>query len=200
MLTAFDLRSTLARKNPMAAIAAFEVAAAKARTPSRLLLKVVGADAAPDALAALQARIADNHDIILMTASLKPQDRDVLTASVDIVLSLHRAEGFGLLLAEGMAAGKAVIATGWSGNLDFMTPDSAVLVPYDLISVDDAQGLYAGGRWAQADSAFAAEALARLIDDPAARQAFGERAAAQAAAVRDAVAIGALAASWIRSA
>ena len=37
----------------------------------------------------------------------------------DVYVSLHRAEGFGLGMAEAMKMGKAVIATNYSGNTDF---------------------------------------------------------------------------------
>ncbi len=53
----------------------------------------------------------------------------------DAYVSLHRAEGFGLGLAECMAMGKPVIATGWSGNMEFMDADSAGLVDFTLVPV-----------------------------------------------------------------
>ena len=77
-----------------------------------------------------------------------------------------------------MAAGKAVVATAWSGNLDFMDDDSSVLVPYALKPVEDQQGIYSDGLWAEADTAFAGRALAELIDDPEHRERLGARARA----------------------
>ena len=53
-----------------------------------------------------------------------------LFARADCYVSLHRAEGFGLTLAEAMALGKPVIATGFSGNTDFMTPANSYLVDW----------------------------------------------------------------------
>ena len=101
-----------------------------------------------------------------------------LVASADIILSLHRSEGFGLLPAQAMAAGKAVVATGWSANVEFMDPEASVLVDYSLIPVEDPQGLYEGGRWAEPDQADAAAKLGRLIEDDGARDAMGQRALA----------------------
>jgi glycosyltransferase involved in cell wall biosynthesis len=72
-----------------------------------------------------------------------------------------------------MAAGRAVIATAWSGNLDFMDDASVILVPYRLEPVDDPQGLYSGGLWARADTDVAGQALAELIDDPERRARLG---------------------------
>ncbi|MET0338259.1 MAG: glycosyltransferase, partial [Caulobacter sp.] len=151
VLSAFDLRSTLARKNPLAAIEAFKRAAGRSSSNALLVLKTVGADAASPLLAQINAAIGGARNIRLFNGVLSPDDRDRLVASADIILSLHRSEGFGLWLAEGMLAGKPVVATAWSGNLDFMTPKAAAMVPARLVAVDDRQGMYAGGRWAEAD-------------------------------------------------
>jgi glycosyltransferase involved in cell wall biosynthesis len=178
VLTAFDLRSTLARKNPLAALDAFRRATVHARRPATLVVKTVGGDDAPEVLARLKAAIGDAPGVILMDRSLSVEDRDALLASCDIFLSLHRSEGFGLLLAEAMAAGKAVVATAWSGNMDFMDTDTAALVPYKLVPVHDPQGLYSGGVWAEADVEAAGQALVQLIDDGERRAALGARAKA----------------------
>ena len=52
----------------------------------------------------------------------------------DAYASLHRAEGFGLTIADAMALGKPVVATGYSGNLEFMTDANGYLVPSTLVS------------------------------------------------------------------
>ncbi len=176
ILCAFDLRSTIARKNPLAALDAFRKARARARGPAILVFKTVGGDDAPEALRRLKEAIGDQTDVRLMTEALSAAERDQLLASCDILLSLHRSEGFGLLPAEAMAAGKAVVATAWSGNLDFMDETCAVLVPYSLRAVDDPQGIYSGGLWAEADTGFAGQALADLIDDSERRARLGAEA------------------------
>jgi glycosyltransferase involved in cell wall biosynthesis len=176
ILCAFDLRSTLARKNPFGALEAFRQAVAAARHPATLVFKTVGAADSPESLAMLRTAIGDASDVVLLTESLSTEARDQLMASCDILLSLHRSEGFGLLLAEAMAAGKAVVATGWSGNMDFMDHDSSVLIPFTLLPVDDPQGLYQKGLWADADRTAAGKALAELIDDPDYRAALGAKA------------------------
>lgn len=178
VLCAFDFRSTIARKNPLAALDTFRRAKARARRPATLVFKTVGGDAAPEALRQLREAIGDAADVRLMTEALSAIERDQLLASSDILLSLHRSEGFGLLPAEAMAAGKAVVATAWSGNLDFMDDASAVLIPYDLRAVEDRQGIYSGGLWAEADTQAAGQALAELIDDPERRARLGVEARA----------------------
>lgn len=176
VLCAFDFRSTLARKNPLAALDAFRRAKAVARRPATLVFKTVGGEDVPEAQRRLKDAIGDDADVRLMTQPLSAAERDQLLASCDILLSLHRSEGFGLFPAEAMAAGKPVVATAWSGNLDFMDDACAVLVPYGLTAVEDEQGIYSGGLWAQADTEAAGQALAQLIDDPERRARLGAEA------------------------
>ena len=183
VLTSFDVGSTFARKNPNDALEAFRLATDGGTVDSLMLCKVVGGHRAPAALAALEAGLPDN--VRLLRAALTDDEMSALISSADIVLSLHRSEGFGLLLARGMLAAKPVVATGWSGNMDFMDAGSAALVPYDLTPARDPQGIYRGGRWARPDVAAAARALRLLIEDTAARVALGERAGAAAARLFD---------------
>ena len=176
VLTAFDMASSYVRKNPRAAIAAFQ--RAFGGDPNCLLvLKVGNAGDAGWAMDDLTDAIAGMNNVLLMQKTLTRGDISALTASADVVLSLHRSEGFGLLLAEAMLLGVPVIATGWSGNVDFMTPDDSVLIDYKLVPVDDPQGTYtlAGTSWADADVEQAAAWLSRLRNDGGLRKNLGER-------------------------
>ncbi len=74
-------------------------------------------------------------DILIFEQYLDPEAKVALMAACDCYVSLHRSEGFGLTLAEAMALGKPVIATGYSGNLEFMTPETSYLVPWSLGTV-----------------------------------------------------------------
>lgn len=186
VLTSFDMRSGFVRKNPFAAIAAVRRAAELSGRPVTLVCKVVGREGSPDLFAQLQAEAVqmqgDGFEIRLLADWLSGEAMANLIASADAVISMHRSEGFGLLPAQGMLAGKPVVATGWSGNLDFMDRETSRLVDYDLVPVEDSQGLYAGGHWAEPDVEDAARQLARLIDFPAEARALG---AAAAAGIRD---------------
>jgi len=123
-------------------------------------------------------------NIRIDTRTLPPGDCHALTACADIVLSLHRGEGFGLVMAEAMLLGKPVIATGWSGNTDFMDTTNAALVPYRLAPARDDRSVYRG-LWAEPDVAEAASLLQTLADDPTARGALGKRARESALARLD---------------
>jgi glycosyltransferase involved in cell wall biosynthesis len=105
-----------------------------------------------------------------------------LYAACDIYLSLHRSEGFGLNLAEAMLAERAVVATGWSGNLDFMDADASALIPARLVPVRDPQRVYtvAGAKWAEPAHDAAVEALRRLRADPELRAEMAKRGAEKA--------------------
>lgn len=179
VLSAFNLASSFTRKNPLAAIAAHR--AAFGDRPDRLLLMKVGhTEHYPEDWATIRAAAAGAANIRFETRLLPEADNDALTACADIVLSLHRSEGFGLVPAEAMWLGRAVVATNWSGNTDFMNADNAAPVGYRLIPAEDPRGVLdvAGATWAEPDIGDAAAQLRRLADDPAERVALGARAAA----------------------
>lgn len=181
-LTFADPRSSLARKNPEGAIAAF----ARAFGPDsgvRLAVKLGPFAADPTGLERLRTGAPTN--VIFLDGPLDTTGVADLIASCDALLSLHRAEGFGLTLAEAMFAGKPAIATGWSGNMEFMTVDSAIPLPYRMVPVADPSGIYAGGNWAEPDVDAAAAALRALRDEPARRAAIGASARARCEAFFD---------------
>lgn len=195
VLTAFDVRSGFERKNPLAAIRAFR--RANAAGTGMMICKAAGVEGAPEQMDELRSEIGHAGDVRLMDEWLTGARMSALVASCDIVLSLHRSEGFGLLPAQAMAMGKAVVATGWSGNLDFMTTDDSALVDYSLTPVRDPQGLYEAGYWAAPDIDDAAAKLKRLMDDPEARAALGARAAAAIAGKLDPLRLGRTARLWL---
>ncbi|MBV9811590.1 MAG: glycosyltransferase [Acetobacteraceae bacterium] len=181
-LVSASLASSMARKNPLAAIRAHRLAFGD-RADRVLMLKLGHAEHYRDDLAALVAAAEGARNVIWETRTLSPAESRALTRCCDILLSLHRSEGFGLVPAEAMLLGKPVVATGWSGNMDFMDRDTAALVGYRLVKVDDPRGNYAvpGAVWAEPDVGEAARHLAHLAEDPAARAALGARAAASVA-------------------
>lgn len=176
VLAAFDFRSSRARKNPDAAIAAYRQAFPTPTGRSVLVLKSIGEEADRFGVVALQAMLGKRSDVIWLRQELSEADMACLLQSVDAVLSLHRAEGFGLLLAEAMALGKVAIGTAWSGAADFLLEGASAPVSYRLVPIRDPSGRYgreAGALWAEPDIAAAADWLRRLADDANLRAALG---------------------------
>jgi|SRR6185369_7726323 len=165
VLNVFHLGSAFARKNPVAAVNAFRRAFGEAQDKV-LVIKLVDNGAADWARRALDEAVAGAGNIRVVDRMLAQPDMSGLIAASDIVISLHRSEGFGLVPAEAMKLGKPVVATGWSGNLEFMTPENSALVRYGLVPVDDPEQTFDAGsqRWADADVEDAAQWLRRLTD------------------------------------
>jgi glycosyltransferase involved in cell wall biosynthesis len=168
-VSVFDFRSSLARKNPQGAIAAW--AEAFGDDPAaELTMKTQNGAEYPEALAELRAGAPGNVRIVDEVWPYEAVKR--LIAGADVLISLHRAEGFGLAPAEALALGTPVLATGWSGVMDFLDVDSALLIPSTQVKVKDPQAIYpAGQSWAEPDLAAAVEGLKRLRDEPTLRRA-----------------------------
>ncbi|HKM63402.1 MAG TPA: glycosyltransferase family 4 protein, partial [Acidisphaera sp.] len=183
VLSSFSLASSFARKNPVGTIRVFRAAFGD-RSDRLLVLKVGNPNDFPADFARLREAAAGAANIQIETGTLAPEENHALTAACDIVLSLHRSEGFGLVPAEAMLLGRPVVATGWSGNMDFMDEDSAALVPAKLVPARDPRGVFEapGAVWAEPDEAVAVAHLRRLADDPAARADLGARGRAMAEA------------------
>jgi len=170
ILTVLNLRSGLARKNPAAAIEAFR-GAFGGDDRTLLVVKVHDGHLNPEALRHLRDMVAGIANMRLIEEDLSERGIWNLIAACDCVLSLHRAEGFGLVLKQGLMLEKPTVATGWSGNMDFMTGENAYPVPFRLVPVHDPDGIYPsnlGARWAQPDVVAAAEILRGLFREKAA--------------------------------
>jgi glycosyltransferase involved in cell wall biosynthesis len=171
----FDFHSMLQRKNPLGLIDAFMRAFAPGEGP-RLVLKSFNGDQRPDELARLREAAAGRPDIEVIDEYVSRGRRNAMLAGCDCYVSLHRAEGFGLPLAEAMALGKPVIATGYSGNLDFTTPENAYLVDGTPAAVGEENDVYPpDARWAEPDLDHAASLMRRVYEQPDEARARGER-------------------------
>lgn len=177
VLSMFDLRSSFERKNPLGIIEAFRRAFGD--DPGvLLLLKARNVSEYPSRRRQLDQAMAGLGNVRLMTEVLDQMGKTALVASADVLFSPHRSEGFGLTLAEAMALGKPVVATAWSGNMDFMDESCSALIPCDLVPVTDADGIYnaQGAVWAEPDVDEAARWLRRLRDSPELRERLGSQA------------------------
>lgn len=176
----FDFRSFIHRKNPEAAIRAFTTAFLDdAVTPVNLVIKMNGTEACPEDYQVFRdSDVVRDPRVILIDRVMSDWEIKELVRLCDCFLSLHRSEGFGRGLAEAMYFGKPVVATGYSGNLDFMNEANSCLVDCILVPVGSDEYPYgAGQRWAEPDVEQAAWYLRRLVMDPTYAAAIGQRAA-----------------------
>ncbi len=161
----FDFHSTVSRKNPDGLIDAY-ITAFEPNDGAMLVVKSINGDKFRAGLRALESAAAGRADIRVVDGFV-PRDRiAAYTSLADCAVSLHRSEGFGLTLAEAMALGKPVIATGYSGNLTFMNEENSFLVRHHLTELDREVGPYpAGSAWAEPDVGHAAELMRRVKTD-----------------------------------
>lgn len=167
ILTLADARSSLDRKNPAAAVRMFR-AAFPSTTSAELVVKCRNLSLFPAYARELRDAVNGDSRIRILDETLCEADHNALLTRSNIVLSAHRSEGFGVHLAEAMAQGKSVVATGWSGNLEFMSEAASILLPYKLQPVVDRTGVYASEpdlNWANAEFDAGVEALRKLGED-----------------------------------
>lgn len=154
------------RKNPTAVVEAFKQAFEPGEGPVLVLKSINGGERKPQWLEELVAASDGRPDIHIVDEYVPADRRDALIAACDCYVSLHRSEGFGLTMAEAMAHAKPVIATGYSGNLDFMTESNSYLVPYLLTPVPSDWWAYSpGAEWAEPDVPAAAAYMRQVYED-----------------------------------
>jgi len=175
-LFSFDYESVFERKNPLAVIEAF-VRAFEPGAGASLVLKSINHEHDEANHERLREAAARHPDIHLIDRYVSRVERDQLTAACDCYVSLHRSEGFGFTVAEAMALGRPTIATGYSGTLDFMTPENSYVVDYELVPIGEGAGPYpADGVWAQPSVEHAARLMREVFEHPDEARARGERA------------------------
>lgn len=190
-LFVFDMNSRLPRKNPVALIRAFRQAF-RPDEPVELAIKVSPqGEFYPEWWRELRTAARD-AGVRLIDKSLSRDELLALMNAADAYASLHRSEGFGLTMAEAMLLAKPTIATGYSGNLDFMTPENSYLVEYSRAVIEDDTPPYPKGCvWAEPSVGHAAELLRRVYDRPDEARAKGERARAEMRELLSPIAAGA---------
>lgn len=148
----FDFHSTLARKNPLGVIEAFKRAFRSTNNDVTLMIKFSNSKHYPTELEIVREAARSHPNIQFIDARLPKDVVNALFYNCDCYVSLHRAEGFGLTMAEAMYYGKPVIATGYSSNVEFMNTGNSFLVQYDLVKVLKDSGSYKKGNiWADAN-------------------------------------------------
>ena len=171
----FDFESFMERKNPVGLIRAYKNAFGD-RTDVQLLIKSSHASLHKQDQAVVEEAAA-GANVRLLDRILSRSEKYELMMAADCYISLHRSEGFGLTLAEAMLCGKPVIATAYSGNVDFTTPETGFLVPYRLVALDRTHGPYKKGyHWAQPDIEYAADVMRHVAEHRDSANEVGRRA------------------------
>jgi glycosyltransferase involved in cell wall biosynthesis len=174
----FDMCSAFERKNPLGVVESFRRAVGNVDSV-RLVIKVSRGDYDPQNFQKLQEACA-SVNAILINRVMSRRESYGLLENCDAYVSLHRSEGYGLTMAEAMNFGKPVIATGYSGNLDFTTESNSKLIPYQLVQLERTYPPYPKGAfWAEPSLEAAAEAMEWMIAQPDDRDALARHGQAE---------------------
>ncbi len=159
----YDGGSGMPRKNPGAVLKSYKKAFDKDRRDVALVVKLKENS---DSDIEYIKKEMSGYEVYFIDKSLSRIEVNSLIKCVDVYVSLHRSEGFGLTCAEAMVVGTPVIATDWSATTQFMDKSSACMVDYRLVSLDkDMLPFKKGYKWAEADTDCAAGFMKRLVDD-----------------------------------
>ncbi len=173
----FDLGSYY-RKNPIAVLHAFAIAL-RDKPNAKLIFKLNMTKTFPDKVALIKdeaLRLGMSDKLIIIDGYLPGNEIYSLTDCCDTYISLHRAEGFGIGVAEAMQLGKAVVVTDYSSTTEFCNSENSIPIPYKLIPIKEGEYFTGMQTWADADVNAAAIALSELYNSPVKRKHLGDNA------------------------
>ena len=159
------------RKNPIASIRAFSqlIASVQSNTQKvHLVVKTSNSHADPASAVSLNEALGSipNANYTLIEQTLPRQEMLQLINTCDALIALHRSEGFGLHLSEAMAMGKSVLATNWSGNVDFMNETNSYPVNFKIIQLQNDTGSYKKSNfWAEVDIEHAVSQMKKVLEN-----------------------------------
>ena len=163
-LMMYDRTSMTERKNPNAVLEAYRKAFGKGENTG-LVIKIN--NGTEEEIEELRSTMEGCNHVYFISEILDRDQVNSLVQCVDALVSLHRAEGFGLVLAEAMLLGTPTIATNWSSNTEFMTKETSCLVDYQMVELTHDIGLFKkGNRWAEPDVEKAALYMRKLYEEP----------------------------------
>ena len=161
----FDFTSHIERKNPIGLINAF-LLAYKDDDTTHLYLKSINGDKKLSEKKKILKLIKDHKNITLDDSYCSYNKVMSMINQSDCYVSLHRAEGLGFGMAEAMLLGKPVIATNYSGNLEYMSTSNSLLVKYKLIKINKNEYIHSKNQhWADPDLDHAAFLMKTISDD-----------------------------------
>jgi glycosyltransferase involved in cell wall biosynthesis len=165
VLTVFDFHGIVERKNPFGMIEAYRRAFGPSREAA-FIVKCTNASYYPKERRQLE-EAAKGLNVRFIDEVLDRPYLNALYALSDCYLSLHRGEGLGLTIVEAMLAGTPVVATGYSGCMDFMTAENSYPAPYRLVEIGrDLFPYDASSLWAEPDLDASAALLRRVKESP----------------------------------
>ena len=163
-LFVFHMTSVMERKNPLGLIDAYRKAFGNDGRVS-LVLKTSFGEKHPDLMAEMREAVTGTS-IAIIDQIYSEEETLSLIAACDCYVSLHRSEGWGLTMAEAMLLGKPVIATGYSGNIEFMNSSNSLLVDYQIVALERAHPPYAAGsHWANPSVDHAAQLMRQVYEN-----------------------------------
>jgi glycosyltransferase involved in cell wall biosynthesis len=180
-LFAFDAGGGIEPKNPEGVVEAFCKAFQETRHAKRVRLVLkIGRMHRSEHSARIERLVqragASGLNICVDDKHLKREEMLRLIAEADCYVSLHRAEGFGYAMAEAMFYGVPVVASGYSGNLEYMTAENSFLVPCKEAFVKNAEGPFQRGSvWGEPDIDAATALLRQVVERPSDARAVAER-------------------------
>jgi len=181
----FDFLSSYERKNPEAILYAFKMAFEASDQNIKLIFKTNNYESGEMEYRQFVNLVEDlnlTEQVVLVNESLERGEMISLINASDVYISLHRSEGLGLGMLEAMSLGLPVIATGYGGNMEFMTSDNSCLITYEMVEVKEDFGPYQKGwKWAEPDTNQAADFMSKLYKDKAYRSEVASNAASSIA-------------------
>ena len=165
-LSVFDCNGWYQRKNPLAAVRAFQAAFAPSNRDVQLIVKMMNSRPEAPVHQELMRLAGQDDRIVIIDTFLSRSDMLALLNCADVFVSLHRSEGFGRVVAECMLLGKPVISTNYSGSVDFAHEGTAYVVDGPMINLKKGDYAdYEGQSWMDPDMGMAATAMRRCVDD-----------------------------------
>jgi len=201
-LTCFDFHSSVERKNPLAAVRAFQAAFPSHREDVQMVVKTTpkldGHWGDPeDQIGQIRKLARADRRIKILSKYLEWEQFLSLIRSVDCLISPHRAEGFGYIPAYALYYGVPVVNTDFSGVRDYCTSKTSFPVAYELCDVPSGHAIYPveNAKWANVNVDALAATLCQVAQDPIAARA---RAAAGQALMHSYYSVPALRERYVR--
>ena len=113
----------------------------------------------------LRVPLEKTPPIILLSSLIPNHDVPRLYTSADCFVLPSRGEGWGRPCTEALSSEMPVIATRWSGQLDFLTDENSYLVDYELVPTgsDIDVEIFAGHSWAEPSVEHLREAMRHVF-------------------------------------